>query len=711
MNKWGKLRGIVGSAVLGLVVSLIPAPSLAAGPVGNILLYSGSACAENSSQRIYFCLDFRNESGGYDVDFEGSGMRFDWSIETQGQVLDSGGSLVRYGMRTGTPASWGFHRQEVNGLSAGTTYLVTLTVDNGGTITQKTLSVATTGTASPPPPEPTRSPEPSSSPEVEQEVSESPEVTNPPSVALGAVTVRAASQMNGGETLTVTIGVRDTNDLPMPGENVTLFSTGPGSLSTLTATTNASGNATVEFTAPADASGFATIYATVGSQQQLKSIEISPRSSETRRFGGYAVVHPDTNHVCGVIGSNGANTEMTSAYMGCPIGSKLIFQTKPSPTGNVAGWHGVDVIYRDGTFYLPGGTTIRDGIATDVSGRVWDTGTGETLVSGSQENTPGASAPSSASPTTSDSASTDSNELEADEPVSEQAPLAPEEIPTVALNTSEQGVSIVVENAVGKRLSAKIAGRWLVENVDVSPFTAFRPLVPGSEVVATVWLDGILIDSKTFNSGEAATNSPVSASKPVQTSSPEVVTESTQVASLTSVEIETSGSAIEFKIDNAQGKRVSIKIGGRWIVERPESNSFSLSTSSVAGNEVDILIYVDGALVGQSTIEVGQSAAVSIQGKESQRSSSATSSPKSGSEQSTSSAEITLDTSDAQILITALNAEGRKLSLKVGGRWLVVYPDSNNFTFRTASSAGAVVTVSKFIDSELFGVETITVSD
>lgn len=705
MRQRGKFREIVGSLVLAMVVSLLPSQSWAAGPVGSILLYSGSACAENSSQRIYFCLDFRNESGGYDVDFEGSGMRFDWSVQAQGQIVDAGGSLVRYGMRTGTPASWGFHRQEVNGLSAGTTYLVTLTVDNGGIISERTLSVTTTGAAASPPPNS------SDSPESAQGDSGSPESNNPPSAVLGTVTLRAASQMNGGETLTVTIGVRDANGLPMPGKNVTLFSTGPGSLSTLMVTTGQSGDATVEFTAPSGASGFATIYATVDALQQFKAIEVSPSSTETRRFGGYAIVHPDTNHVCGVVGSNGANTEMTSAFMGCPIGSKLIFQTKPSPTGNVAGWHGADVLYRDGTFYLPGGTTIRDGIATDVSGRVWDTGTGETLVSGSQENTPLAPATSSASATTSDSAITDSNELEADEPPAQQAPLAPEEIPTVTLNTSEQGVSIVVENAVGKRLSARIAGRWLVENVDVSPFTAFRPLVPGSVVVATVWLDGILVDSKTFNSGEAATNSPVLASKPVQTSSQEVSTESAQVASLTSVEIETSGSAIEFQIDNAHGKRVSIKIGGRWIVERPDSNSFSLSTSSVAGNKVDIFIYVEGALVGQSTLEVGQSAAVSIQVKENQSSSSATASPESGSEQSTSSPEITLGTSDAQILITALNAEGRKLSLKVGGRWLVVYPDSNNFTFRTDSSAGAVVTVSKFIDSKLFGVETITVSD
>lgn len=668
------------------------------------MLYSGSACAENSSQRIYFCLDFRNESGGHDVDFAGSGMRFDWSVRAQGQVIDSGGSLVRYGMRTGTPASWGFHRQEVNGLSAGTAYLVTLTVDNGGVISERTLSVTTTGAAASPPPNS------SDSPESAQGDSGSPESNNPPSAVLGTVTLRAASQMNGGETLTITIGVRDANGLPMPGKNVTLFSTGPGSLSTLMVTTGQSGDATVEFTAPSGASGFATIYATADALQQFKSIEVSPSSTETRRFGGYAIVHPDTNHVCGVVGSNGANTEMTSAFMGCPIGSKLIFQTKPSPTGNVTGWHGLDVIFRDGTFYLPGGTTIRDGLATDVSGRVWDTGTGVTLVSGATGNGRQSTVSPTSSPATSNSATSGSNGSQVSNSPTQQTPETPQEIPTVALNTSGVGVTIVVVNAVGKRLSARIAGRWLVETIDVSPFVAFRPLVPGSEVVASIWLDGVFVDSRAFNSGETATNSPVAALRQVKTSSPEVVSQSVQTLIPSSVKIETSGNAIEFQLDNAEGKRISIRVGGRWIVERPASNSFLISTSSVAGARVDILIYVDGVLIGQSTIEVGQSAAVSIQAKENQSSSSASASPESGSEQSTSSPQITLGTSDAQILVTALEAEGRKLSLKVGGRWLVVYPDSNNFTFRTDSSAGAVVTVSKFIDSELFGVETITVA-
>ena len=109
-------------------------------------------------------------------------------------------------------------------------------------------------------------------------------------------------------------------------------------------------------------------------------------SSEPRGLGGYAVIHPD-GHVCGVIVGNayfGNNDRtMTSEYMGCPVGSPIIFQTKPSPTGNVAGWHGNNVTYSSGVFTITNNgqvaMTISDGIATDSTGRMWDTGSGVTL--------------------------------------------------------------------------------------------------------------------------------------------------------------------------------------------------------------------------------------------------------------------------------------------------------------------------------------------
>ncbi len=150
-----------------------------------------------------------------------------------------------------------------------------------------------------------------------------------------------------------------------------------------------------------------------------KSFTISGGSSAgTESFtnapavGGFAVVHPD-GHVCGVIvGSieyfGGNNRTMTSEYMGCPIGARIILQTTQSASGNVAGYHG------DGSNGQPGVTydstsnsftvssnsgssnstantevvlVIKDGIATDSSGRSFNTGTGvsaETKLSPSQ---------------------------------------------------------------------------------------------------------------------------------------------------------------------------------------------------------------------------------------------------------------------------------------------------------------------------------------
>lgn len=129
---------------------------------------------------------------------------------------------------------------------------------------------------------------------------------------------------------------------------------------------------------------------------------IIPVQHSYAELGGYAVVHPD-GHVCGVIVATstdpfGNGGTMPVEYMGCPIGSRIIFQTKASDTGNVAGYHGsspgTSVTYDDatnsfsisnsapasdpGTPAPPAKVTliIKDGIATDSSGRSFSTGNG-----------------------------------------------------------------------------------------------------------------------------------------------------------------------------------------------------------------------------------------------------------------------------------------------------------------------------------------------
>lgn len=123
-------------------------------------------------------------------------------------------------------------------------------------------------------------------------------------------------------------------------------------------------------------------------------ISLPSTQAHASGLGGYAVVHPD-GHVCGVIVATstdpfGNGGFMPNEYMGCPAGSRIVFQSAPSETGNVAGTHGDGqngaplVTYEDatGTFTVsnPASTTvtmlIKDGVVTDSSGRSFNTGTG-----------------------------------------------------------------------------------------------------------------------------------------------------------------------------------------------------------------------------------------------------------------------------------------------------------------------------------------------
>ena len=133
---------------------------------------------------------------------------------------------------------------------------------------------------------------------------------------------------------------------------------------------------------------------------------ISISAAQADGLGGYAVVHPD-GHVCGVIVATssdpfGNGGTMPNEYMGCPAGSRIVFQTKADPnTGNVAGYHGsspgTSVTYEESTnsFSISNSSPsiansgqaqsseqtkvtliIKDGVATDSSGRSFDTGSG-----------------------------------------------------------------------------------------------------------------------------------------------------------------------------------------------------------------------------------------------------------------------------------------------------------------------------------------------
>jgi len=131
---------------------------------------------------------------------------------------------------------------------------------------------------------------------------------------------------------------------------------------------------------------------TTRSSSETRTVGTTPTSQPTPSgLGGYAVVHPN-GKVCGVIVATSADPfgnggKMPVEYMGCPVGSRIIFQTTASPTGNVAGWHGEKVTYNGSEFEIKSGTSdtatvqtkIKGGVATDSDGRVWDTGSGAIL--------------------------------------------------------------------------------------------------------------------------------------------------------------------------------------------------------------------------------------------------------------------------------------------------------------------------------------------
>ena len=106
--------------------------------------------------------------------------------------------------------------------------------------------------------------------------------------------------------------------------------------------------------------------------------------------GGYAVVHED-GHVCGVIAGNSYfapnDKVMGSEYMGCPAGSRIIFQGGQSSDGRVFGTHGSNVIYSNGVFTV-GESTIKDGVVTNKDGYSYDTGSGAVIATAEFPSTP-----------------------------------------------------------------------------------------------------------------------------------------------------------------------------------------------------------------------------------------------------------------------------------------------------------------------------------
>ena len=137
---------------------------------------------------------------------------------------------------------------------------------------------------------------------------------------------------------------------------------------TTTTATTTSTSSTSSTTTVAGGSSTSSTTTVAGGSSTSSTTTVAPASGSLARCPtavcGYAVVD-DQNYVYGVIVCSDActGTRMSQTYMGCPAGCRLILQSQQTSDGNVAGWHGQDVKYNEGsqTFSLPSGGTIKSG--------------------------------------------------------------------------------------------------------------------------------------------------------------------------------------------------------------------------------------------------------------------------------------------------------------------------------------------------------------
>lgn len=202
----------------------------------------------------------------------------------------------------------------------------------------------------------------------------------------------------------------------------------------------------------------------------------------TSGLGGYAVIHPD-GHVCGVTVSTSIDPfnnggVMPQEYMGCPAGSRFAFQTTPSESGNVAGWHGENVRYDGTTFTITNGSSvirITNGIATDQNGRSWDTGTNRIISPGVIPTPPISETKTAIIETPTVGSQTLTASLETSTPVTTSEPVATVFIDTATVVTptpaddleslpevvAEEEISNSVEGAIiGNKTRITVVTQW-----------------------------------------------------------------------------------------------------------------------------------------------------------------------------------------------------------------------------------------------------------
>ena len=295
-----------------------------------------------------------------------------------------------------------------------------------------------------------------------------------------------------------------------------------------------------------------------------------------------------------------------------------------------------------------------------------------------------------------------------EETATESEELTPSVSPLIKLSRNEDSVEIQVLNGEGMKLSARIAGRWLVTYLPDDDHIVSRRVMPGSPVQVLTYLDGELMGTETLSSGEAAEIVPVNVPPEVGDDAVDnessTSTDSNSISKQAQIEVLSDDDEIEFRILNAAGRKVSIQVGGRWLVEYPSSELSVVRTTSVKGAIVPLRLFLDSVFLNATTVTVGgnQQSSVAERGDSvtGTSSESVTQSPTSTSAEALG-VEVEFSSLGGQIYIDLENAESKRVSVKVGGRWFVFYPDSNRFRYSITSLAGTAVAVTLYVDGNL----------
>ena len=122
----------------------------------------------------------------------------------------------------------------------------------------------------------------------------------------------------------------------------------------------------------------------------------------------------------------------------------------------------------------------------------------------------------------------------------------------------------------------------------------------GAIVPLRLFLDSVFLNATTVTVGGNQQSSVAERGDSVTGTSSESVTQSPTSTSAEALGVEVGfsslGGQIYIDLENAESKRVSVKVGGRWFVFYPDSNRFRYSITSLAGTAVAVTLYVDGNL-------------------------------------------------------------------------------------------------------------------